>query len=204
MTMSGRIRNDDTHEDTEAGDTGRVLRLRPQEAGRGTLRLSRAVAAPAAEAQRPGDAVVSSSPGRLSAPGVGPSRGRLVTVVFPQHEQRRDAPPPRRSGGHRRNDKVKGNIFVANLPRGFTDEQLAAAFDEFGIVLGAFLARDQATGEPKNHGLVNIAPQRAADAAVAAMNGKTLGERKIEVRLADPNMALTVPHPRRIPTPAEG
>ncbi|MBL8838795.1 MAG: RNA-binding protein [Alphaproteobacteria bacterium] len=197
MSTSGPIRND-----AKPTDEGRVLRLRPAEGGRGTLRLSKAAPAPApSESPHAGDAVVSSSPGRLSAPGVGPSRGRLVTVVFPQ--QHRDA-PPRRSGGHRRNDKVKGNIFVANLPRGFTDEQLAAAFDEYGIVLGAFLARDQMTGEPKNHGLVNIAPQRAADAAVAAMNGKTLGGRKIEVRLADPNMALTVPNPRRIPSPAEG
>ena len=198
MSTSGPIRND------KHTDEARILRLRPAEGGRGTLRLSKAVAAAEpAESARAGDAVVSSSPGRLSAPGVGPSRGRLVTVVFPQQNQHRDA-PPRRSGGHRRNDKVKGNIFVANLPRGFTDEQLAAAFDEYGIVLGAFLARDQMTGEPKNHCLVNIAPQRAADAAIAAMNGKTLSGRKIEVRAADPNMALTVPNPRRIPSPAEG
>ena len=196
MSTSGPIRND-----AKPTDEGRVLRLRPAEGGRGTLRLSKAAPAPS-ESPRAGDAVVSSSPGRLAAPGVGPARGRLVTVVFPQQQQREA--PARRSGGHRRNDKVKGNIFVANLPRGFTDEQLAAAFDEYGIVLGAFLARDQMTGEPKNHGLVNIAPQRAADAAVAAMNGKTLGGRKIEVRLADPNMALTVPNPRRIPSPAEG
>lgn len=196
MSTSGPIRNG-----AKPTDEGRVLHLRQPEGGRGTLRLSKA-APGAAENPRAGDAVVSSSPGRLSAPSVGPSRGRLVTVVFPQQQQREA--PPRRSGGHRRNDKVKGNIFVANLPRGFTDEQLAAAFDEYGIVLGAFLARDQMTGEPKNHGLVNIAPQRAADAAIAAMNGKTLGGRKIEVRAADPNMALTVPNPRRIPSPAEG
>lgn len=93
-----------------------------------------------------------------------------------------------------RAEKFRGNVFVANLPKGFTDAQLAEAFDEFGIVIGALLARDAATGAPKTHGLVNIAPERAAAAAVAALNGKEVGGRRIEVRLADPDMALTIAH----------
>ena len=49
------------------------------------------------------------------------------------------------------------------------------------------------TGAAKRHGLVNIAPERAAGEAVAALNGSEIGGRKIEVRLADPEMALTIP-----------
>src|SRR5260370_21211518 len=70
-----------------------------------------------------------------------------------------------------REQKFRGNVFVANLPKGYTDEDLAKAFDPFGIVVGAYLARDLATGAPKRHGLVNIAPERAAGQAVAALNG---------------------------------
>jgi RNA recognition motif-containing protein len=92
-----------------------------------------------------------------------------------------------------REQKFRGNVFVANLPKGYTDEELAKAFDPFGIVVGAFLARDSATGAPKRHGLVSIAPERAAAEAVAALNGSEIGGRKIEVRLADPEMALTIP-----------
>jgi RNA recognition motif-containing protein len=92
-----------------------------------------------------------------------------------------------------RKQSFRGNVFVANLPNGFTDEDLAQTFDSFGLVIGALLARDSKTGTPKNHGLVDIAPQKAADAAIAAMNGTVIGGSQIEVRRADPAMSITVP-----------
>jgi len=64
-----------------------------------------------------------------------------------------------------RHQKFRGNVFVANLPKGYTDVQLAQAFDRFGIVMGACLARDLATGEVKGHGLVDLAPKGAAEQA---------------------------------------
>ena len=109
-----------------------------------------------------------------------------------------------------RKQSFRGNVFVANLPQGFTDEDLAQTFDAFGLVIGALLARDAKTGAPKNHGLVDIAPQKAADAAIAAMNGTKIGGSEIEVRHADPTMSITIPGPapsqahveRREPRPA--
>src|SRR5690349_22579928 len=98
-----------------------------------------------------------------------------------------------------RQDKVRGNVFVANLPDGYTDEQLAAAFDEFGLVLIAYLARDPETSQPKNYGLVDLAPARAAEEAIAALNGRDFGGRKVKVRAADPDMALNIPRPRSRP-----
>ncbi|MBI3513886.1 MAG: RNA-binding protein [Proteobacteria bacterium] len=92
-----------------------------------------------------------------------------------------------------RPQKFRGNVFVANLPTGYTDAQLAQAFDRFGIVIAACLARDSATGETKGHGLVDLAPTGAAERAVEAMNGLEIGGRRIEARLADPTMSLTVP-----------
>ena len=95
-----------------------------------------------------------------------------------------------------RKQSFRGNVFVANLPQGFTDEDLAQTFDAFGLVIGALLARDK-TGAAKNHGLVDIAPQKAADAAIVAMNGTVIGGSQIEVRRADPAMSSTVPGPAR-------
>ena len=95
-----------------------------------------------------------------------------------------------------RQEKFRGNVFVANLPDGYTDAKLAEAFDPYGIVIGACLARDPETGAPKRHGLVNIAPGRAAAAAIADLNGKNINGRRIEVRVADPDMGLTMPSPR--------
>ena len=91
-----------------------------------------------------------------------------------------------------RADRFSGNIFVANLPKDFTDEQLAAAFDPYGIVIGALIARDQTTGQSKGCGLVNIAQNGAIERAIEGLNGKTLGGRKVEVRAADPDMAISV------------
>ena len=91
-----------------------------------------------------------------------------------------------------RPQKFRGNVFVANLPKGFTDAQLAQAFDRFGMVMGACLARDHATGTVKGHGLVDLAPAAAAARAVEEMNGIEIGGRRIEARLADPDMALSI------------
>jgi RNA recognition motif-containing protein len=96
-----------------------------------------------------------------------------------------------------RSDKFRGNVFVANLPPGYTDAKLAERFDAYGLVLGAFLARDAETGTPKNHGLVMLAPDSAVTAAIAELNGSELGGRRLEVRRADPNMGLSIPRPSR-------
>jgi RNA recognition motif-containing protein len=101
-----------------------------------------------------------------------------------------------------RQDKFRGNVFVANLPNGYTDEQLAQLFDPFGIVLSAFLARDLVTRAIKGFGLVNVAPDRAASEAIAALNGMRIGDRCIEVRQADPTMSINIPTARPASRPA--
>jgi RNA recognition motif-containing protein len=106
-----------------------------------------------------------------------------------------DRPRPRARG--RRTDQFRGNVFVANLPRGVTDEQLAQAFDQFGFVVGAFVARDPVTRSPMTYGLVDLAPAAAAAEAVAALNGTKIAGRTVEVRLSDPTQYLTIPMPPR-------
>lgn len=97
-----------------------------------------------------------------------------------------------------RRDKFRGNVFVANLPIGFTDEELAQLFDGFGLVLAAYLPRDPETKKTKGHGLVNVAPERAAKQAIEALNGTVIGGRRIEVKAANPDMAITLPKPPRL------
>ena len=65
-----------------------------------------------------------------------------------------------------RSQHFRGNVFVANLPPEYSDEQLAEAFDSFGIVLSASIARDPATGKQLRYGFVDIATVRAAKLAV--------------------------------------
>lgn len=79
----------------------------------------------------------------------------------------------------------KGNVFVGNLPRDFADERLAEAFDPYGIVLSAQVARDPATGERLRYGFVDIATERAANAAIAGLNGTEVDGCKLNVKMSE-------------------
>src|SRR5690242_21796530 len=79
----------------------------------------------------------------------------------------------------------KGNIFVGNLPPDFSDERLAETFDPFGIVLSAVVARDPATGARLRYGFVDIASDRAATKAIAALDGSELDGCKLNVKPRD-------------------
>jgi hypothetical protein len=61
-----------------------------------------------------------------------------------------------------RSKSFRGNVFVANLPPELSDDALAEAFDSFGIVLSAHVARDPQTGERLRYGFVDIATERAS------------------------------------------
>ena len=99
-----------------------------------------------------------------------------------------------------RSQHFRGNVFVANLPPEFTDDQLAEAFDSFGMVLSAFVARDPATGKRLRYGFVDIATERAAKLAVESMNGAAVDGYNLDVRISERPIAGRKP-PRATPGP---
>ena len=92
-----------------------------------------------------------------------------------------------------RSQHFRGNVFVANLPPEFSDEQLAEAFDSFGIVLSASIARDPATGKRLRYGFVDIATERAAKLAVESMNGAEVAGYNLDVRISEKPTAANKP-----------
>lgn len=76
----------------------------------------------------------------------------------------------------------KGNVFVGNLPPDFPDERLAEAFDPYGIVLSAVVARDPETGARLRYGFVDIATERAANQAISALDGSEVDGCKLNVK----------------------
>ena len=84
-----------------------------------------------------------------------------------------------------RSQHARGNVFVANLPPEFSDDQLAETFDSFGIVLSASVARDPTTGKKLRYGFVDIATERAAKHAVESMNGKAVDGFNLDVRISE-------------------
>ena len=79
----------------------------------------------------------------------------------------------------------KGNIFVGNLPPDFPDERLAEAFDPFGIVLSAAVARDPETGARLRYGFVDIATERAASKAIESLDGTEIDGCKLNVKASE-------------------
>ena len=95
----------------------------------------------------------------------------------------------------------KGNVFVGNLPPEFSDERLAEAFDPFGIVLSAAVARDPSTGARLRYGFVDIATERAATNAITALDGTVVDGCKLNVKASEKKAKVpgAKPAPRRQP-----
>jgi RNA recognition motif-containing protein len=91
----------------------------------------------------------------------------------------------------------KGNVFVGNLPPGFSDEQLAEAFDPFGIVLSAAVARDPSTGARLRYGFVDIATDRAVAKAITALDGSEINGCKLNVKPRERPKKAPAMRPRR-------
>ncbi len=78
------------------------------------------------------------------------------------------------------------NIYVGNLPRDLTKEQLEAAFAQYGEVRSVSIITDRATGESRGFGFVEMGNDQEAQSAISSLNGTELGGRVINVNIARP------------------
>ncbi len=72
-------------------------------------------------------------------------------------------------------------LFVGGLPFSTTDDELQAAFAEFGSVVSAKVITDRETGRSRGFGFVEFGSDDEGRAAVAGLDGKELGGRTIHV-----------------------
>lgn len=77
-------------------------------------------------------------------------------------------------------------IYVGNLARRTTDEELEAAFAPFGSVRSARVIRDRSTGDSRGFGFVEMDNDQEAVDAIAAMDQKELDGRTLNVSEARP------------------
>ena len=77
-------------------------------------------------------------------------------------------------------------LFVGNLSFNATEDQLKGLFGAYGSVVGIEVIKDKFTNRPRGFGFVTMETQEAADAAVAALNGKDLDGRALTVNIARP------------------
>ena len=77
-------------------------------------------------------------------------------------------------------------IYVGNLPREITDDDLNQAFAAFGRVESAVVIKDKFSGESRGFGFVEMLSSSEAQSAIAGMNGKELKGRALNVNEARP------------------
>ncbi|BAU47584.1 RNA-binding protein [Sulfurifustis variabilis] len=78
-------------------------------------------------------------------------------------------------------------LFVGNLSRDVTDEDLRQAFAAFGRVTSATVVKDKFTGEGRGFGFVEMEARAEAQAAIQGLNGKDLKGRRMNVDEARPS-----------------
>lgn len=78
------------------------------------------------------------------------------------------------------------NIYVGNLPRQASEDDLRQAFQAFGEVTAVNIIKDKFSGESRGFGFVEMAKKSEADAAMVALNGKEFMGNPMTVNEARP------------------
>ncbi len=78
------------------------------------------------------------------------------------------------------------NIFVGNLSFQTTQEDLMAAFSQYGSVERVNIVTDRDSGQPRGFAFVEMTERRDAETAIAQLNGAELNGRAMNVNEARP------------------
>jgi RNA recognition motif-containing protein len=78
------------------------------------------------------------------------------------------------------------NIYVGNLSREVTEEELKQEFAAFGEVASVNIIKDKHGGQSRGFGFVEMNSKTEAEAAINGLKGKTLKERTMDVNEARP------------------
>jgi cold-inducible RNA-binding protein len=78
------------------------------------------------------------------------------------------------------------NIFVGNLSFGATEDSVRALFEAHGTVDRVSIVTDRDSGQPRGFGFVEMSNDAEGDRAIAAVNGRDLDGRTLNVNEARP------------------
>jgi cold-inducible RNA-binding protein len=82
-------------------------------------------------------------------------------------------------------------LFVGNLSFNITENTLQDTFAAHGTVVEANLMMDRMSGRPRGFGFVTMSTPEEAQAAIGALNGKSIDGRALTVNLAKPREERT-------------
>src|SRR6478752_1121014 len=78
------------------------------------------------------------------------------------------------------------NLYVGNLPHSTTETELRNLFEAHGAVEKVSIVTDRETGRARGFAFVEMTDAGEAEKAIAALNGKELGGRALNVNEAKP------------------
>lgn len=76
------------------------------------------------------------------------------------------------------------SIYVGNLSRALTEDELRSMFSPFGEVASAAIVRYRETGRSRGFGFVEMADAQAAAAAIRQLDRQEVAGRAVSVALA--------------------
>ena len=72
-------------------------------------------------------------------------------------------------------------LYVGNLAKSTTQDELGALFAQAGTVTAAEIIKDRKSGESRGFAFVTMSEQSAADQAISMFNDYSLGEQALKV-----------------------
>jgi RNA recognition motif-containing protein len=75
-------------------------------------------------------------------------------------------------------------LFIVGFPKEMDEMQLAQLFGPYGDIRLLTIIRDKFNGESKGYAFIQMDDQ-GADKAMSELNNYTIGDRQLEVRIAD-------------------
>jgi len=82
--------------------------------------------------------------------------------------------------------KMEAKLYVGNLSKSTTPEELNVLFAQAGEVTAAEVIKDRKSGESKGFAFITMSAQSEADKAVSMFNAYSLTEHTLEVSLVKP------------------
>jgi len=81
---------------------------------------------------------------------------------------------------------MEAKLYVGNLPKSTTQEELSVLFAQAGDVTTAEIVKDRKTGESKGFAFITMSALSEADKAVSMFNAYSLSDHALKVSLAKP------------------
>jgi RNA recognition motif-containing protein len=81
---------------------------------------------------------------------------------------------------------MEAQLFVGNLSRSTTQDELTALFAQAGEVIAAEVIKDRKSGESKGFAIITMSAQSEADKAVSMFNTYSFNEHALKVSMTKP------------------